>query len=90
MPSTWPAGVQSVVVNDIGCTMGGDGADARVADEVVDEIRRAGGIAVASYDSVDTPEGGAGDRADGDRPIRPARRRGEQRRHLPDACRSRI
>ena len=48
----------SVVVNDLGGTMGGDGADAPVADEVVDEIRRAGGIAVASYDSVDTPEGG--------------------------------
>jgi NAD(P)-dependent dehydrogenase (short-subunit alcohol dehydrogenase family) len=49
----------SVVVNDIGCTMDGDGTDALVADEVVGEIRRDGGLAVASYDSVDTPEGGA-------------------------------
>jgi len=49
----------SVVVNDIGCTMDGDGTDALVADQVVDEIRRDGGLAVASYDSVDTPEGGA-------------------------------
>ena len=49
----------SVVVNDIGCTMDGDGTDALVADQVVDEIRRDGGLAIASYDSVDTPEGGA-------------------------------
>jgi NAD(P)-dependent dehydrogenase (short-subunit alcohol dehydrogenase family) len=48
----------SVVVNDIGGTMGGEGADTQVADEVVEEIRRAGGIAVASHSSVDTPEGG--------------------------------
>jgi NAD(P)-dependent dehydrogenase (short-subunit alcohol dehydrogenase family) len=47
-----------VVVNDPGGTMGGEGADARVADEVVAEITRAGGVAVASYDSVATPEGG--------------------------------
>jgi len=49
----------AVVVNDLGGSMHGDGADARVADAVVDEIRAAGGVAVASYDSVDTPEGGA-------------------------------
>jgi len=48
----------AVVVNDLGGTMGGVGADASVADEVIDEIRSAGGRAVASYDSVDTPEGG--------------------------------
>ena len=39
--------------------MKGSGADARVADEVVDEIRQAGGIAVVSHDSVATPDGGA-------------------------------
>jgi NAD(P)-dependent dehydrogenase (short-subunit alcohol dehydrogenase family) len=48
-----------VVVNDIGSSMGGDGTDRAVADEVVDEIEAAGGTAVASYDPVDTPEGAA-------------------------------
>jgi NAD(P)-dependent dehydrogenase (short-subunit alcohol dehydrogenase family) len=48
----------SVVVNDLGGSMGGDGADTTVADEVVDEITQAGGKAVASHDSVDSPEGG--------------------------------
>jgi NAD(P)-dependent dehydrogenase (short-subunit alcohol dehydrogenase family) len=38
--------------------MHGDGSDAAVADHVVEEITKAGGRAVASYDSVDTPEGG--------------------------------
>jgi NAD(P)-dependent dehydrogenase (short-subunit alcohol dehydrogenase family) len=49
----------SVVVNDIGGTIKGRGEDARVADAVVAEITDAGGKAVASYDSVATPEGGA-------------------------------
>jgi NAD(P)-dependent dehydrogenase (short-subunit alcohol dehydrogenase family) len=48
----------SVVVNDLGGSMRGDGADAGVADGVVREIERAGGVAVASHDSVDSPEGG--------------------------------
>ncbi|OBK71997.1 SDR family NAD(P)-dependent oxidoreductase [Mycobacterium sp. 1274761.0] len=48
----------SVVVNDLGGSMGGEGADTTVADEVVTEITQAGGNAVASYDSVDSPEGG--------------------------------
>lgn len=48
----------SVVVNDLGGTMHGDGADPDVADAVVDEIERAGGVAVASHDSVDSPDGG--------------------------------
>src|ERR1700722_15389223 len=49
----------SVVVNDLGGSMHGDGEDASVADAVVKEIADAGGRAVASYHSVDTPEGGA-------------------------------
>jgi NAD(P)-dependent dehydrogenase (short-subunit alcohol dehydrogenase family) len=48
----------SVVVNDVGTSMDGAGADPAVADRVVEEIGQAGGAAVASHDSVDTPEGG--------------------------------
>ncbi len=48
----------AVVVNDLGGTMHGNGSDPSVADEVVAEIRAMGGSAVASHDSVDTPEGG--------------------------------
>jgi NAD(P)-dependent dehydrogenase (short-subunit alcohol dehydrogenase family) len=48
----------SVVVNDVGGSMHGEGADPSVADEVVDEILRVGGVAVASHDSVDSPQGG--------------------------------
>jgi NAD(P)-dependent dehydrogenase (short-subunit alcohol dehydrogenase family) len=47
-----------VVVNDLGGSMFGEGADTTVADEVVDEITQRGGKAVASHDSVDSPEGG--------------------------------
>lgn len=49
----------AVVVNDLGGSMHGEGADGSVADQVVDEILRKGGKAVASHDSVATPEGGA-------------------------------
>ncbi|OBH56172.1 SDR family NAD(P)-dependent oxidoreductase [Mycobacterium sp. E2479] len=48
----------AVVVNDVGSTMRGDGSDRGVADDVVDEIKDAGGTAIASYDSVDNPAGG--------------------------------
>jgi len=48
----------SVVVNDLGGTMHGEGADTTVADEVVAEIEGAGGVAFASHDSVASPEGG--------------------------------
>lgn len=47
-----------VVVNDLGGSMRGDGEDTRVADAVVQEIEDAGGEAVASHHSVDSPEGG--------------------------------
>jgi NAD(P)-dependent dehydrogenase (short-subunit alcohol dehydrogenase family) len=47
-----------VLVNDLGGSVGGSGADRSVADQVVEEIRQEGGAAVASYDSVERPEGG--------------------------------
>jgi NAD(P)-dependent dehydrogenase (short-subunit alcohol dehydrogenase family) len=47
-----------VVVNDVGGTLAGEGADAGPAQHVVDEIRSAGGDAVANADSVATPAGG--------------------------------
>jgi NAD(P)-dependent dehydrogenase (short-subunit alcohol dehydrogenase family) len=47
-----------VVVNDSGGGLAGDGRDAAPADEVVREITAAGGDAVASTDSVATPDGG--------------------------------
>jgi NAD(P)-dependent dehydrogenase (short-subunit alcohol dehydrogenase family) len=49
----------AVVVNDLGTSMAGAGRDTGIADAVVREIRSTGGEAIASYDSVDTPEGGA-------------------------------
>lgn len=49
-----------VVVNDLGSSIKGDGADAGPAEEVVAEIEAAGGEAVACTDSVATPEGGRG------------------------------
>lgn len=41
-----------VVVNDLGGSREGSGASHKAADVVVDEIKRAGGEAVANYDSV--------------------------------------
>src|SRR3954463_8758710 len=42
----------AVVVNDLGGSSGGDGADATPAQQVVDEITAGGGKASANYDSV--------------------------------------
>ncbi len=47
-----------IVVNDLGGGVDGSGASQNMADQVVDEIRRSGGEAVANYDSVATPEAG--------------------------------
>ncbi|MEM9608212.1 MAG: SDR family oxidoreductase [Actinomycetota bacterium] len=47
-----------VVVNDLGGSVDGSGADASAAQQVVDEIEAAGGIAVADRNSVATEEGG--------------------------------
>src|SRR2546423_6899713 len=49
-----------VVVNDYGGSEAGQGTTQAPANEVVEEIRKAGGQAVASYDSVATMAGGEG------------------------------
>lgn len=46
-----------VVVNDLGVTRDGLGADKRAAQSVVDEIRAAGGVAVANYDDISDWQG---------------------------------
>ena len=48
-----------IVVNDLGGSVDGTGANASAAQVVVDEIKAAGGEAVADHNSVATPEGGA-------------------------------
>src|SRR3954447_2315053 len=48
-----------VVVNDLGGSVDGQGGSHTAAQQVVDEIKAAGGEAVPNYDSVATPEGGA-------------------------------
>ncbi len=47
----------AVVVNDLGGSAGGEGADATPAQQVVDEITAAGGRASANYDSVSSWSG---------------------------------
>src|SRR6201985_3928992 len=47
----------SVVVNDLGGSREGTGAGHNMADQVVKEIKDAGGRAAANYDSVAEPEG---------------------------------
>ena len=47
-----------VVVNDLGGAVDGTGSDKGAAERVVDEIREAGGEAVADTNSVSTAEGG--------------------------------
>ncbi|QZT59570.1 SDR family oxidoreductase [Mycolicibacterium austroafricanum] len=48
-----------VVVNDLGGARDGSGSGSSMADSVVEEIRAAGGRAVANYSSVATAEGAA-------------------------------
>jgi len=49
-----------VVVNDLGGDRAGGGKGSEMADRVVEEIKAAGGDAVANYDSVSTREGADG------------------------------
>lgn len=42
----------NVVINDIGASLGGEGRDTSAADTVVEEIRAAGGKALASYEDI--------------------------------------
>jgi NAD(P)-dependent dehydrogenase (short-subunit alcohol dehydrogenase family) len=48
-----------VVVNDLGGGPDGSGADATPAEQVVDEIRQAGGAAIANHDDVSDADGAA-------------------------------
>ena len=48
----------ALVVNDLGGARDGSGAGHSMADQVVEEIKAAGGEAVANYDSVASVEGG--------------------------------
>ncbi len=47
-----------VVVNDLGVAVDGSGGTASIAEGIADEIKAAGGEAVANTQSVATPEGG--------------------------------
>jgi NAD(P)-dependent dehydrogenase (short-subunit alcohol dehydrogenase family) len=47
-----------IIVNDLGASLQGEGADAGPAQDVVQEIRAAGGEAAACTESVATPAGG--------------------------------
>lgn len=42
-----------VLVNDLGCSVKGEGSDRKAADAVVEEIKKNGGIAAANYDSAE-------------------------------------
>jgi NAD(P)-dependent dehydrogenase (short-subunit alcohol dehydrogenase family) len=42
----------NVIVNDIGTSLGGEGRDTSAADGVVDEIKAAGGRAIANYEDI--------------------------------------
>ncbi len=48
-----------LVINDLGGAVDGTGSDKGAAERVVDEIKAAGGEAVANTSSVSTPQGGA-------------------------------
>ena len=73
----------TVVVNDLGGSMEGTGADAGPASDVAGEITGAGGAALADTSDVAAGDGCAGVGGRCDRELRPARHRHQQRRHHP-------
>src|SRR2546423_14970419 len=48
----------SIVVNDVGAAVTGEGSEERPAQEVVNEIKAAGGTATANYDDITSWDGG--------------------------------
>src|SRR5256885_8488945 len=48
----------SVVVNDVGAAVSGESSEERPAEEVVNEIKAAGGNAVPNFDDITSWEGG--------------------------------
>src|SRR5438067_2583955 len=50
----------SVVVNDVGAAVSGETSEERPAEEVVNEIKAAGGTALANFDDITSWEGGEG------------------------------
>ena len=71
-----------VVVNDPGVAADGSGTSAAPAEEVVEEIKKRGGTAIANFETVAEAVPGQQDRQDGGRHLRKTRRRGQQCRHL--------
>ena len=71
----------AIVVNDLGGSRDGTGGDASMADQVVEEIKAAGGQAVANYDNVATVAGGENILQDRARRVRPGRHPRQQRGH---------
>ena len=71
----------AVVVNDLGGTLDGNGGTPTAANAVVEEIRAAGGKAIASAASVTDFAAVQAMVAGGDRRMGPRRHPGQQRRH---------
>ena len=70
-----------VVVNDPGGAADGAGSSASPAEEVVEEIKKRGGTAVANFEIGGGSDPRQQDREDRNRSFRPARRRRQQCRH---------